>query len=151
MDTSQGVRKFGDGLVVDGFKQLSSESYNRTKILEIDICVAYHYIARAICIHENSMNYLSALDPYQWPGNKWYKYGNQTQYLEDFVHAGICMFTLVSFSSECIKYKIRKHNHKPKYQKLMFKHWFVQPPTKNYFIRVKPQYVLCIAYWLLKR
>ena len=145
------MRKFGDGLVVDGFKQLSSESYNRTKILEIDICVAYHYIAKIIYMHENSMKYLSALDPYQRPGNKWYQYGNQTQYLEDFVHAGICMFTLVSFSSECIKHKIGTHNHKPRKSKTDVLALICSTTKLEYFIRVKPTYVLCIAYWLLKR
>ena len=98
--------------------------------------------ARTIYIHENSMNYLSALDPYQWPGNKWYKYGNQTQYLEDFVHAGICMFTLVSFSSESIKHKIGIHNHNPENKKTDVLALIGSTSNLNHHIRVKPQYVL---------
>ena len=108
-------------------------------------------IARTIYIHENSMNYLSALDPYQWPGNKWYKYGNQTQYLEDFVHAGFCMFTLASFLSEWIKYKIAIHNHKRRRSKTDVLALIGSTSNLNYHIRVKPQFVLCIAYWLVKR
>ena len=55
------MRNFGDGLVSDGFKQLSSESCNRAKFYHMNTCVIYTRVFR-VPNNRNSMNYLSALD-----------------------------------------------------------------------------------------